>query len=147
AIEDAPDRYQSEPFLEQSIGCEKCHGPGGTHVAFHQGSSESATDVIVNPARLSPEMRDDVCLQCHLIGEHRLTRYGRSDFDFRPGDRLTDIWTIFVRANDGKNSPATEAVSQAEQILSSVCYRQSERAMGCVSCHDPHTLPAPEKRV
>jgi hypothetical protein len=148
AAEDVPDRYESVPFFEESIGCEKCHGPGGTHVAFHLGDAENATDSIVNPARLPLQQRDHVCLQCHLIGEHRLTRYGRSDFDFRPGDKLTDVWTIFVKALDaGEAGQATEAVSQAEQMLSSVCYRQSGMALGCVSCHDPHTLPLPENRV
>ncbi|MGE5195304.1 MAG: hypothetical protein ACM3U2_22655, partial [Deltaproteobacteria bacterium] len=41
---------------------------------------------------------------------------------------------------------ATEAVSQAEQMLSSRCYQASRGRLGCISCHDPHSAPAPTER-
>ena len=39
------DRYVADrPFLEASIGCERCHGPGSEHVAIYEESSDG-TDV------------------------------------------------------------------------------------------------------
>lgn len=138
-VEHQTATYEPTPFIEESIGCEKCHGPGGSHITFHQ-NGKTENDPIVNPSHLSPRARDQVCLQCHLVGEHRLTRYGRSDFDFRPGDDLTDIWTIFLQ-NKLPEESSTNAVSQAEQMLDSVCYKKSSGQLGCVSCHDPHRTP------
>lgn len=142
-VESRTATYEPIPFIEESIGCEKCHGPGKSHVAFHRqaGNEDGAeVDPIVNPSRLSPRARDHVCFQCHLVGEHRLTRYGRSDFDFRPGDDLSDIWTIFLRSQNSQEASA-KAVSHVEQMLDSVCYKKSSGQLGCVSCHDPHQIP------
>ena len=37
--------------------------------------------------------------------------------------------------------------SQAEQMHESRCFRASRGRLGCISCHDPHVLPAREMRV
>ncbi|HUG89665.1 MAG TPA: tetratricopeptide repeat protein [Planctomycetaceae bacterium] len=143
-----PHRFEPVPFVEESIGCERCHGPGEQHVALHRrGATAGDIDSIVNPADLEPRLRDSVCFQCHLQGAQRLPRYGRSEFDFRPGDDLNDIWTVFLRGTGVSEDQTTEAVSQVEQMLASTCYRESQGRLGCISCHDPHALPAPEKRI
>jgi hypothetical protein len=36
-IERASDNESSFQIVEQAIGCERCHGPGQSHVAFHAG--------------------------------------------------------------------------------------------------------------
>ena len=147
-VPDQPDCFQPEPFLEESIGCERCHGPGEQHVRLHRrGAEPGDRDPIVNPAQLEASLRDSVCFQCHLQGSQRVLRYGRSEFDFRPGDHLNDIWAVFVRGTGIAEDQTTEAVSQVEQMLASTCYQQSEGRLGCVSCHDPHSLPEPEARV
>lgn len=143
----SPDRFGEVAFLEESIGCERCHGPGEAHVHFQHGELKLETDPIINPGNLTPAQRDHVCFQCHLVGEHRLTRYGRSEYDFRPGDEVSDIWTIFLRGTGIGNDQTTAAVSQVEQMLSSTCYQKSAGAMGCVSCHDPHQTPPVATRV
>ncbi|WP_417849164.1 multiheme c-type cytochrome [Thalassoglobus sp.] len=152
---DTPDSYQPNPFIEESIGCERCHGPGEQHVQFHHGKIELPKDPIVNPIDLPPRKRDHVCMQCHLGGESRLTRYDRSDFDFRPGDDLADIWTVFIQDNDHENGTrsdkghrhASKVVSQAEQMFVSRCYQKSNGKLGCISCHDPHTVPSADEKV
>jgi hypothetical protein len=90
-----------------------------------------------------------VCFQCHLFGEERILRYGRSHFDFRPGDQVLDVWTVFVRGSETADGSAgaAETASHAEQMLASACYRASDGRLGCVSCHDPHSIPAAEQRV
>lgn len=150
-----PHRYSANPFREESIGCERCHGPGREHIDFHsvpRTEKSFATapekDPIVNPANLSPILRDDICNQCHLQGVERILRYGRSEFDFRPGDRLSDIWATFVRGDRiDPSGSSTRAVSQVEQMHASECYLKSNGQLTCTSCHDPHQSPAPEQRL
>jgi Tfp pilus assembly protein PilF len=143
-----PHRYAADPFIEASIGCEQCHGPAQEHVAFHLGSArEGQADPIVNPIDLEPSRRDSVCYQCHLNGAQRILRYGRTEFDFRPGDLVSDIWTIFVRGTGVENDQTTEAVTQVEQMASSQCYSESDGRLGCVSCHDAHSTPASQQRI
>jgi predicted CXXCH cytochrome family protein len=152
---DAANRYV-QPFpLQLTIGCERCHGPGQLHV-HRQNTAEGDTDVkdtIVNPAKLEPNLREAICQQCHLLGEERIKRRSRSPFDFRPGLPLYSILSVFVRPPDLVESRKT--VSHVEQMYQSLCFRDSQaaglenprRALGCISCHDPHRSPAPEKRV
>src|ERR1017187_9828602 len=54
--------------LPEGIDCQRCHGPGRSHVeAARKGSgSEAVRRAIVNPARLGPERQLEVCMQCHL---------------------------------------------------------------------------------
>ncbi|MCR9199604.1 MAG: tetratricopeptide repeat protein [Planctomycetaceae bacterium] len=141
------DRFLDPPFHEPSISCERCHGPGHQHVQFHE-FGEGGRDEMVNPDRLEPRRRDSVCYQCHLHGKARIVRDGRSSFDFRPGDAVSDIWAVLVE-NVGPAAGATEfeAVSQPEQMTASVCYQKSGGQLGCISCHSPHGIPAAQQRV
>lgn len=134
-----------QPFLEHSIGCERCHGPGAAHITARRQGSGVVDDSIVNPVNLTPAQRDHVCFQCHLSGQDRILRAGRSDDDFRPGDLVTDIWTIFSKGSKATVGRAAEAVSQVEQMLTSRCYTASDGGFGCVSCHDPHSVPRPSE--
>jgi hypothetical protein len=132
----AKDRFLEPAFPELSIGCERCHGAGEQHVAHHRSST--VADLIVNPAKLDPAKRDSVCAQCHLQGVERVLRPGRTDFDFRPGQLVGDIWTIYVDQSSDADG-TTRAVSHVEQMQSSQCYTGSDGQMSCTTCHDPHS--------
>jgi hypothetical protein len=104
-----------------------------------------ADDTIVNPRRLRPELREAVCQQCHLQGVCRIAQLGKEPFDYRPGLPLEQFWAVYVRSQTAKGHPKFS--SQVEQMQSSRCYTASQGQLGCISCHDPHELPTPEKRA
>ena len=99
------------------------------------------------PTELPVRRREAVCDQCHALGGRRVLRYGRSEYDFRPGDDLSDIWTIFIRKQQEGPKNAIETISEVEQMRTSVCFERSNGQLGCVSCHDPHSAPPPAKRL
>ena len=138
------NRYETPIFQGHAIGCERCHGPGELHV--RAAESPGGSDLtIVNPARLSPPLRDSVCQQCHLQGAFRTTRAGREPFDFRPGLPMHRFWAVFHATTDA--SGQFDAIGHVEQIASSRCSLESQGRLGCTSCHDPHRLPAPATKA
>ncbi|MFN0051248.1 MAG: tetratricopeptide repeat protein [Planctomycetales bacterium] len=144
---DVPDRYGTPPIAEWAIGCERCHGPGKEHVQWRRAQEEpDFADPIVNPVRLEAGPREDVCYQCHLQGA-RILRSGRTAHDFRPGQRLEEIWTVFVQGSQVEQGETTRAVGQVEQMRDSACFHGSDGRLQCVSCHDPHATPRPEERT
>jgi tetratricopeptide (TPR) repeat protein len=145
---DHDDYFPGEVLIEAAIGCERCHGPGKEHIEFHETKNSGDTqelakadDPIVNPSRLDPDRREAVCYQCHLIGKMRLRRYGRTFDDFRPGDRLDEIWATMVAGTGVRGDHKTKAVSHVEQMRESTCFVKSEGRFGCTSCHDAHAMP------
>ena len=123
--------FDGPPFLQNGVGCERCHGGGSEHV--------KGAGPMVNPAALAGERRDSVCMQCHLEGEARIARAGRSQEDYAPGGLLFDDLAIFVRADDAEERRG--AVSHVESMALSLCRRKSGDALGCITCHDPHLQP------
>jgi hypothetical protein len=137
------NEYRQPIFQGHAIGCERCHGPGELHVAGPT-MVDGKDMTIVNPADLSPALRDDVCAQCHLAGNSRIVRVGRRNEDYRPGLPFPRFWTVFVPPPDRAGN---RFVGQFEQMHESPCFRASQGRLGCTSCHDPHHFPTPAERV
>lgn len=144
----ATDKYLKPVVIEESISCERCHGPGRDHVLAHEnGLPEAVANArIVNPAKLDSPRRDAICAECHLHGKATVIRSGQKVFDFRPGQLLEDNRIVFVTP-PGAAGKSANALSQVEQMAASVCFQKSGGRMGCISCHDPHSLPPTESRV
>jgi len=144
AVAATQNRYESTPFAEGGVGCERCHGPGARHIeAMARG--DQASREIVQPARLDPERRDSVCAQCHLTGAARIARRGRSLTSFRPGERLRDDVVAFVRP--GANELGLRVNSHFEKLAASGCKKASGDRFWCGSCHDPHSVPPAAERA
>jgi len=135
-VEGTENKYASPMFLYSGVTCERCHGPGAAHV--HGGS-------IVNPAKLPPKLRDQVCMQCHLEGNAAIERAGKHIYEYQPGSDLSDYVRYFVLT--GNVPQGLRATSQFEAFAQSVCKRKSGDAMNCSSCHDAHQTVPLERRV
>jgi len=132
--------------LTEGIDCQRCHGPGRAHVAAARASQQPAQvrASIVNPARLAPDRRTEVCLQCHLETTtlrlpSSILRVGRGVFSYRPGEPLGD-YMLFFDHGEG-HADKFEFVSEAYRMRQSQCFVKSGGALTCTTCHNPHDIP------
>jgi tetratricopeptide (TPR) repeat protein len=137
---DRPNHFQQPAFRFLTIGCERCHGPGAIHVKQRKEGAPLKGPIdyaIVNPATMPAEIRDDVCAQCHFLGDARVLRPGKNDLDFRPGTPLDKVVAIFSVPAKVKGNRFT-ALDQFEQLRLSRCAIASKGRLGCITCHNPH---------
>ena len=151
------DAYGTPPVypkeLPEGISCQRCHGPAADHV---RTALSPAADLaqkrasIVNPARLAPTLRNDVCYQCHLQPSAALAgvrRFGRNDYSYRPGEPLADYLVQMDPVDEGKDRDQRFEINHHPYRLEqSQCFQKSEGALVCATCHDPHrTVPTAER--
>jgi len=145
------NKYERIP---NGIDCERCHGPGSIHVQQKamgiKVDTATAIDYsIVNPAKLSIDLQFDVCQRCHLQG-NAVLKEGRSFYDFKPGKKLSDVFTVFMPKYEGADKEFIMA-SHPDRLQMSECFIKSykpeeskkslrpyKEALTCVTCHDPH---------
>ncbi len=149
------EEMQAEPRfaggMPEGIDCQRCHGPGQRHVEIARTTGASAQSIraaIVNPARLSPERRQEVCYQCHLETTssqftHSIVKYERGPFDYRPGESLADFMLYFDHSARTDNGDRFEIVNSVYRLRMSQCYLRSRGTLQCTTCHDPHGVSAP----
>jgi hypothetical protein len=162
------DGLYKEPsfrFGELGISCESCHGPGALHVKEMQTKKgrvlepKEVDTTIVNPAKLSPRLKDDLCRECHQAGDAEVLYPGKSYLDYRPGTPLTETMAIVKRpikeeqraeANRLETNPPIRG--SLEQPLwwknstleMSKCYQASHGRLTCSTCHSIHRTSRPE---
>ncbi|MBI3208016.1 MAG: tetratricopeptide repeat protein, partial [Candidatus Solibacter usitatus] len=153
------ERPFSEPVysdpLPIGIDCQRCHGPGRKHAEVAKTAGAKRDDIrkaIVNPARLSAERREEVCMQCHLETTSfplpsAMQRYERGPFSYRPGEPLSASWLFFDHAPGTGRSDKFEIVNAVYRLRQSKCYLESKGALQCASCHNPHDAPRGAKAV
>ena len=146
-----PHRFPAE--LPEGLGCQRCHGPGAEHARAAMREPVDFAQVfatIVNPADLSPRLRDDVCYGCHMqpsVAIPGQRRFGRGDFSFRPGQPLSDYIVDLDIVEAGRDrGERFEINHHPYRLEQSRCFTESGGRLSCLTCHDPHRkVPAAER--
>lgn len=148
----APQTFPAK--LPEGIGCQRCHGPGAAHteMAFDLGAAETLVrDSIVNPSRLEPRLRDDVCMQCHLQPSVTLSgvrRLDRAMYSYRPGQALSDYLVLMDVVEDRPAAERFEINHHPYRLRQSRCYTRSPAGeLSCLTCHDPHRKVRGEEAI
>ncbi len=94
---------------DRAISCERCHGPGGNHLRAVEGKLVEIDPAIARPTRASGARIIKLCAECHSPRGHEVSLDDPKAVRFQ-GTTLT--W--------------------------SRCYIESDDALDCVTCHDPH---------
>jgi tetratricopeptide (TPR) repeat protein len=101
---------------DRSIGCERCHGPGGDHLLAVEGKLVDIDPAIERPNLVTGSRVVRLCAECHS-----------------PKGKTSSEVQITARF-------------QGTTLTWSRCYTESGDALDCTTCHDPHrnasTTPA-----
>jgi hypothetical protein len=129
------DQEEDEEFSKTNIiygvDCEKCHGPGARHIAFHsKNPGEKTGRFIINTEKLTRQQNLDLCRLCHGGRLKKTT----TSFSFQPGDSLSGFFTW----DNTPPSPGDIDVhgNQYGLLAASKCFQGSQ--MTCLTCHNPH---------
>ena len=93
---------------DHGVGCERCHGPGGNHI---EAVAAKFPDLaIARPQTYSADRQVKLCAQCH-----------------------SPIGNVVINPDD-----KTTIRFQSVHFVKSRCYTESDGALSCVTCHNPH---------
>jgi hypothetical protein len=106
--------------LRAGVGCESCHGPGHKHVTAME-SGQGSMDIAFGRGKAAAEEELHLCGRCH---------------------RSTEALSTLPDPDDPKL-----ARFQPVGLRQSPCFRRSDGALKCSTCHDPHRLVTHEPHV
>lgn len=126
----AENTFRQDNFIA-AISCERCHGRGSEHVAYHRANPDAKRGTkIVDPRLLSRERQLDNCSLCHgAVG-----RPIEPSFSYSAGEPLSRSFQFEGRAAD---VGLVHTINQLERLGQSECFLQAQ-TMTCTTCHDPH---------
>ncbi len=140
--------------LPEGTGCQRCHGPAGEHLhlaLYDRSDMKRLKTSVVNPGRLEPRLRDDVCYGCHMqptVALAGLRRFGRGAYDFRPGEPLSEHFVqVDVDVEGESRGERFEINHHPYRLKQSRCHQASGGELSCLTCHDPHRKVASEERA
>lgn len=140
-IPDGHEQLRAEPLyrkpIPEGIDCQRCHGQGENHL--RTGTSGG----IINPARLTPERRLELCMQCHLETTsfpfpHSVEKFGQRPFSYKPGEPLADYIAFFDHVPSPPLEDRFQIVNSVYRMRLSLCFLKSGDKLQCTTCHDPH---------
>ncbi|HEU5117998.1 MAG TPA: multiheme c-type cytochrome, partial [Isosphaeraceae bacterium] len=112
----SPD-YLDVQTLRPNIGCERCHGPGGSHV---EAARREGGDISMPFGKVwTAEGQMKLCGDCH-----------RHPSQAPPGEIRPDNLLL--------------ARFQPVGLMQSACYKKSGGDLSCVNCHNPHDRASTE---
>ena len=118
---DRGDLVLDESTMIPNVLCERCHGPARSHVeAARRREDEKALRMPFGPGRYTTNEQLQLCGRCHRLPAM-----------ISPGAIRTDNPSL-VR-------------HQPVGLIQSACFRRSNRALNCVTCHDPHARASPDR--
>jgi len=118
---------------EPGVGCPACHGAGTEHMA------RGGLGPIVNPAKLDPGLRSQICAACHARGT---STQGSHPYPvgFQPGQPLAEAYTV---AQPGPDQGALFWPDNSErrpwmEYQGFVQSGHHQVGIACTTCHATH---------
>jgi len=134
---DAPAARWATSFVDGSVACESCHGPGSRHA-----ETEDAADIL-QPAHAGAA-GFAACARCHGPREPVFPLFDAAH-QFRAGDRYDELYdAVEIGASgdffaDGR--PSTSSF-EYQAVVQSACFRKGGAT--CLTCHTaPHDAHRP----
>lgn len=101
--------FQLDHF-EEGVGCESCHGPGGSHVEA-LAAGKAGKGAIRSLKAMDPQQSNEFCGACHRTWE-----------------------AVMMMGLKGPNT----ARFPSYRITNSKCFSIEDTRISCTACHDPH---------
>jgi predicted CXXCH cytochrome family protein len=115
------ERRIDEGMMIPNVSCERCHGPGRAHVtAARRVAPQAQLSLPFGPGGWDSAELVRFCGECHRHPD------GPRPAKIRRGDPML-------------------ARFQPIGLTMSKCYAQSEGKLNCITCHDPHARPSPNR--
>lgn len=126
---------KTKDWVELSVGCEACHGPGEEHV---NADAAKKVGTIVNPKKLPSDRQAEICGQCHTRGKTPDEKY-EYPIGYMPGEDLIPADFKPVSKDDTKAWWPDGSVKQhRQQYIEWKDSRHQIAGVTCVTCHDTH---------